>query len=641
MKLSVVLLDWSVRESFHAVDYLNQQKDVNRSDYEVIWVEYFDRNEPTLVAQHERGKLDKHIILGTISEFYQKHIGWNEGVVASNGDIVVLCDSDAMFPDNFIRSIIDFFDSHDDAFLHLDEIRNNNKALWPFSYPSWDEVMQMPGLWNWDAQHHVTTGLSPDIEKFSYAEKIFLKNYGACQCIRREDYIKHGGLDEHETYNGFICGPYDLTFRLTNAGLKEHWHNSVFLMHTYHPWTRPEIDHYGPHVRHMSTTSLKHRIDGTIMPIVENKKISVLRKKQFPEPAREGMPCVSIIVPNARSEVVQRLQDSVARAVHSNYEIILLGDKSVLPVKNKHTLILESDASTKNQIKLAGSVAQSNNLIIISPNSLFRPNAIDVLLLDDHFVDDIRRLSSLVTYTNGYVWSLDQFIEEDARYWSMALIKQKLDEFLSQPDRYIVEQAASRHVNTIDHNEHHWNHSVDVWCQYQVANKVYDTVLLSMLKLETKFRDDQPELSDEVAAEQLLLKLVELAAEAPNEFFEHYLGSRYNLLDLYRFIGIFREKGKKAMAKQGYRLFTDVFPKVWQALDVTLGSKSYLENQDSGDHNEYFIGVSSFQLAVYAIEENDIETARRLLDDCLMYVPSHKKANELLSQLTQTKAMMV
>ena len=36
-KVSVILIDWGVRESFHSVHYLNRQT-VNRDDYELIWV---------------------------------------------------------------------------------------------------------------------------------------------------------------------------------------------------------------------------------------------------------------------------------------------------------------------------------------------------------------------------------------------------------------------------------------------------------------------------------------------------------------------------------------------------------------------------------------------------------------------------
>lgn len=40
-RLSLVLLDWSCRESFHIFEYLAKQ-DVPRDSFEVVWIEYYD-----------------------------------------------------------------------------------------------------------------------------------------------------------------------------------------------------------------------------------------------------------------------------------------------------------------------------------------------------------------------------------------------------------------------------------------------------------------------------------------------------------------------------------------------------------------------------------------------------------------------
>jgi len=46
-EVSIILLDWKVRESFHILDYLNQQT-VPRSNYEIIWIEYYNRKPKEL-----------------------------------------------------------------------------------------------------------------------------------------------------------------------------------------------------------------------------------------------------------------------------------------------------------------------------------------------------------------------------------------------------------------------------------------------------------------------------------------------------------------------------------------------------------------------------------------------------------------
>ena len=47
-KVSIILLDWGIRESFHSIRYLNTQT-VPRDQYELIWVEFYDRKPPDLV----------------------------------------------------------------------------------------------------------------------------------------------------------------------------------------------------------------------------------------------------------------------------------------------------------------------------------------------------------------------------------------------------------------------------------------------------------------------------------------------------------------------------------------------------------------------------------------------------------------
>ena len=96
MKVSVILIDWGVRESFHSVHYLNKQE-LPRDQYEIIWLEYANREVGQLRKYHQDGLLDEYIIMGNETPSYNKHRAWNEAVVAATGDIVVLCDSDVMF----------------------------------------------------------------------------------------------------------------------------------------------------------------------------------------------------------------------------------------------------------------------------------------------------------------------------------------------------------------------------------------------------------------------------------------------------------------------------------------------------------------------------------------------------------------
>jgi hypothetical protein len=52
-RVSLVLLDWSVRESFHLLNYLSEQT-VSRDDFEVIIIEYYSRISPALKAVEDQ-----------------------------------------------------------------------------------------------------------------------------------------------------------------------------------------------------------------------------------------------------------------------------------------------------------------------------------------------------------------------------------------------------------------------------------------------------------------------------------------------------------------------------------------------------------------------------------------------------------
>lgn len=278
-KASIVLLDWSCRESFHILRYLADQK-IPREQYEIIWIEYYDRQSKEIevgLKECERlGKppiVDKWIVMGIPSNVcYHKHLMYNIGIIVAKGSIVSFCDSDAIVSPTFVECIINTFDEDKNIVLHLDEVRNNDKRFYPFNYPSVEKVKGRECI-NW--KDGKTTGLLDRVGP------IHTRNYGACMSALREDLISIGGADEHVDCLGHICGLYEMTFRLVNAGRKEIWHQEEFLYHVWHPGSDGGGNYMGPHDgRNMSTTALKARITGRVMPLVENPAIRMLRLKQ-------------------------------------------------------------------------------------------------------------------------------------------------------------------------------------------------------------------------------------------------------------------------------------------------------------------------------------------------------------------------
>lgn len=275
-RVSFILLDWSCRESFHALDYLARQ-DVPRSDFEIIWIEFYsrrageiDQRVTSATAKGEPPPLDNWIIVEMPSGvYYHKHLMYNIGIAQARGKIIVICDSDAMFEPSFVRTVSDVFAADPDIVLHIDEVRNGRRDFYPFNYPGFEEV-RGNGALNW--RDGKTTGLS-DVTDPTHS-----RNYGACLCAWRRDLIAIGGADEHLHYLGHVCGPYELTFRLMNLGRREVWHQSHFIYHTWHPGTDGHRNYIGPNDgRGMSTTALDIRKSGRVEPLRENKAIRLQR----------------------------------------------------------------------------------------------------------------------------------------------------------------------------------------------------------------------------------------------------------------------------------------------------------------------------------------------------------------------------
>jgi len=282
-KVSFILLDWSCRESFHFLDYINQQT-VPREQYEVFWIEYFDRRSPEIrealkrcQQSHSPPWIDKWIVMDMPkSLYYHKHLMYNIGIALSKGEIVTFCDSDAIVQKDFVETIIKAFEEDPEIVLHMDEVRNNDQKFYPFNFPDIDSVIGEGAI---NFKDGTTTGLLDE------EDPLHTRNYGACMSAQRNDLIAIGGADEHMDYLGHVCGPYELTFRLRNINKREIWHPHHLLYHVWHPGQAGDGNYVGPHDgQHISTTALSALESGRIEPLLENRVIAQLRKKKTDSP---------------------------------------------------------------------------------------------------------------------------------------------------------------------------------------------------------------------------------------------------------------------------------------------------------------------------------------------------------------------
>ncbi len=350
--VSFVLLDWGCRESFHTLEYLSNQK-TPRDRYEVIWIEYYDRQPSELtklVTNYEKREgldspIDTWIIMARpAGEVFRKHWMNNLGILHSKGRIVCFIDSDAITRPTLVDTIIKEFESNSDICLYIEEIRTADKSFYPFTYPSPKEIISSAvnmtgGVPN--AMRNFRSGLLGD------SSLIHWRNYGACFCALREDLIRIGGWDEHDDYTGYIAGPYEMSLRMELTGMREVWSFFEPIYHVPHPGNDGIGNFSGPHDgRGVSTTAMKVIKTKRTMPLVENPEIRALRSK-LPkkattpnstvtsppnQPSHELKPttpekCTFVFLPPCSSTTWDKRGFFISAQLYDEFETKFLGDE--------------------------------------------------------------------------------------------------------------------------------------------------------------------------------------------------------------------------------------------------------------------------------------------------------------------------
>lgn len=261
-RVSIILLDWACREKLHSLDWLERQ-DVPRHEYELIWIDLYDRVLPEALEHADT------VVTLNQTGMYHKHVGYNVGLLLARGEIINICDSDAVFPEDFVRSI-------DMSFHNAATGRRRSLVL---MHQELRTCQTYPESLN-DASE------LKDRERWQWWD--IVPNVGACMSVLRDDAIAFGGFDECPSYRGYLCGPYDLGWRMVNAGIPETWHDlSTVIWHFAHPnpsgsngfvpSVRRLLEITYPHVDMHALTAVDHFSAGRVLPNRENAEIHAMR----------------------------------------------------------------------------------------------------------------------------------------------------------------------------------------------------------------------------------------------------------------------------------------------------------------------------------------------------------------------------
>ncbi len=228
MKISVIMVDGNFRESFHLIDFLNNQT-LPREDYEIIWVEFYGGVKDGLTNK----KGAKVITLDNpVDAEYHSSRCFNEGIRKAKGDILVIPDADIVVEPSFLESA---YREH----KHCERL--------VMYYYRWDEPEKLHNKYK-----------SYNLE---YLKSVCgLKNpanYGGCLTVRKKWLLEINGYEEDPAFSsGFHANGYDVYIRLKNLGLHVMWYPTQKI---YHPW-------------HSNTLAASERY---------KKQISVINKRQL------------------------------------------------------------------------------------------------------------------------------------------------------------------------------------------------------------------------------------------------------------------------------------------------------------------------------------------------------------------------
>lgn len=219
------MIDGSFREGFHAIPAFTAQ-DMPRDDFEVIWVEYYDRVDPAIAATDARV-----ITLGRQGEYHSSYC-FNAGIEAARGELILIPDGDLVAKPHFLSSM-------------------------------WRLHRENPKLVTYNYRYNEPKDVHRDDIDIAHLERTGVlthpSNWGGCLGVRRHWLLEVNGYEMHPLFGtGDHGNDFDMYVRLKNLGLHVCWPPEPVLYHPWHPGTLAFA--YTHRLQAMLTQDRAHRL---------------------------------------------------------------------------------------------------------------------------------------------------------------------------------------------------------------------------------------------------------------------------------------------------------------------------------------------------------------------------------------------
>lgn len=205
MKISVIMTDGGFRENTFGAKYFCQQ-DFPGDQYEVIWVDYYDKINPAVFLNPKV----KTISLNKRGIYHSSYC-FNRGIKEAQGEIIIIPDADQIVRPDFLNRVWDIHKKYEKLIVYGYRYEEEKKGI--LASHNFDEL----------------------------EDKCILKfhtNYGGCLTLRKKWLLEMNGYEQHDVFRtGIHANGLLMYSRFKNMGLAIQWEPSLKLYHPWHPYT--------------------------------------------------------------------------------------------------------------------------------------------------------------------------------------------------------------------------------------------------------------------------------------------------------------------------------------------------------------------------------------------------------------------